>query len=183
MLKETKIPLRSKCCVLSADFRSGQLLIEMLVALGILTVGFLSVTTLLSRALGLNRTITDNYTATYLATEGIEVTKNILDSNTMQGRGWNNGFATADYEVDSKSKSMGADVCNISGGCPLTFDSVTKTYGYSPLSPTVSATPFYRTVSVALGNSEITVNSRVSWISRGGGQFNVDLEAHFFNWR
>ena len=36
-------------------------------------VGFLGIVTLLSRALALNRVVGDNYTATYLAAEGIAV--------------------------------------------------------------------------------------------------------------
>lgn len=151
------------------------MLIEMLVALGILTVGFLSVITLLSRALGLNRVVADNYTATYLATEGIEVAKNILDSNAIRGRGWNEGFGDGSYELESSSLELSANQDRY-----LTFDPESRRYGYG-FSDT---TPFKRVISVALnGQNEVVVNSRVDWVSRGGGTFNVNLEDHFFNWR
>src|SRR3989344_7355701 len=71
--------------------RSGQALVEVMVAVSILTVGFLGIVGLLSRALALNRVVADNYTATYLAAEGIEITKNIVDGNVVQGQPWNSG--------------------------------------------------------------------------------------------
>lgn len=153
---------------------SGQLLIEMLVALGILTVGFLGVMTLLSRALGLNRVVADNYAATYLASEGVEVVKNILDSNPIRGRGWNEGFSSGDFEVDADSLALGANQDRF-----LTFDSGTHRYGYG----FTQTTPYKRTISIILGSNEVTVNSKVNWISRGGGTFSINLEDHFFNWR
>lgn len=180
MLKKTKIPLRSKCCVLGS--RSGQLLVEMLVALGILTVGFLSVTTLLSKALGLNRTIADNYTATYLATEGIEITKNILDGNILKipTAGWNDGFENGSYEADFKDKAL---IPQNGGIRPILFDPDAHEYGYDP-NVSGSPTPFYRTIQVRLvGTTEVVINSKVSWTSRGAAEFDVNLEDHFFNWR
>jgi len=189
MQKITKKLLRSKRCAPGADFRSGlaslkprrsgQLLIEMLVALGILTIGFLGVTSLLSRALGLNRVVADNYTATYLAAEGVEITKNILDGNIIQRAGWNAGFRPGNFEVDFRDRSITAYDLAGNSPRPLTFDPVNRIYGYDYAVPT----PFYRTISIALGQEEVTVNSRVDWVTRGGGSFSVDLEDHFFHWR
>ncbi len=158
--------------------RSGQLLIEMLVALGILTVGFLGVMSLLSRAIGLNRVVADNYTATYLAEEGIEIVKNILDGNVIQGKGWNEGFGigNGDFEVDFSSDTLVQSQDRF-----LTLDQSANLYGYG----FSSATPFKRVVRIDIdgsGGNEIIVNSEVGWVSRGGN-YNVNLEDHFFNWR
>jgi len=160
---------------------SGQLLIEMLVALGILTVGFLGVMTLLSRALGLNRVVADNYAATYLAIEGIEVTKNILDSNIIAGSGWatNGGFQDGDFEVQYDSREL----ISPATGAPLSFDPDSRLYGYELPGGNPVATPFVRTVHITLKTNEVVVNSKVDWTSRGGGTFNVNLEDHFYNWR
>lgn len=156
------------------NMRGGQLLIEMLVALGILTVGFLGVMSLLSRALSLNRVVADNYTATYLASEGVEVVKNILDGNAMQGKGWNAGFSDGDFEADFGSRGL-----TPSQGRYLTFDNSTHQYGYG----FDKSTPYIRTISIKLGNADITVNSKVDWVSRGSGTFSVNIEDHFYNWR
>lgn len=166
--------LRYRFCV-QGSMRRGQLLIEMLVALGILTVGFLGVMSLLSRALSLNRVVSDNYTATYLASEGVEITKNILDGNAFQGKGWNEGFHDGDFEVDPAAKVLASNSDRY-----LTFNSVTHAYGYD----FAQSTPYKRVISIRLnGANEMIVNSKVTWISRGGGSFNVNLEDRFYNWR
>ena len=52
---------------------SGQVLIEAMVAISIVTVGLLGIFSVLSRSLSLNRTVADNYVAANLAAEGIEI--------------------------------------------------------------------------------------------------------------
>ena len=61
----------------------AQLLIEALVALGILTSSFLGILGLISQSISLNRAIADQYTASYLAAEGIEIVKNVVDQNEV----------------------------------------------------------------------------------------------------
>lgn len=157
--------------------RNGQALVEALIAVSVLTVGFLGIATLLSRAISLNRVVADNYTATYLATEGIEVAKNIADGNIRVGRPWNSGFANCSYEVDYRSTELGQ--CRNEFRA-LGFDPFSNTYAYDVPVPTT----FRRKISVdLLGTSHMRVNSEVTWITRGGGSFSVNLEDHFFNWR
>jgi prepilin-type N-terminal cleavage/methylation domain-containing protein len=104
----------------------GQALIEVMVAVSVLTIGFLGVVGLLSRALALNRVVADNYTATYLAAEGIEITKNIIDGNLLQGQAWNNGLFDGDFEVDRTSKDLASYAAR-----PLFLDTSTNLYSYS----------------------------------------------------
>jgi hypothetical protein len=159
--------------------RSGQALVEVLVAISILTVGFLGIVTLLSRALALNRVVADNYVGTYLAAEGIEITKNIIDANIVSGKGWGSGLSEDQngFEVDIDSSALRPYADR-----PLLFDDAVKEYGYT----NGVATPFKRKVTLRLvngGQQEVQVNTTVTWTTRGGGQSSVNLEDHFFNWR
>ncbi len=133
---------------------------------------------LLSRALGLNRVVADNYIATYLAAEGVEVVKNIIDSNGLQGRPWNTGLSDGTYELEESSLVLQA---HTPPARQIQYDPTTQMYGYSGS----VVTPFRRQISIALlsNGTEIQVNSQVSWVSRGGGSFNTDLEDHFFDWK
>lgn len=164
--------------------RKGQMLIELMVALGVLTVGFLGMVSLLSKAIALNRTISENYQATYLATEGVEVVKNLLDANLLQSKGWNVGFGTdKNYEVQYDSSWASGqeplEVLNNNDLRRLKMDSD----GFFNYSDGVN-TPFTRKVTIRFfGSYEIQVNSVVSWTSRGGGQFETNIEDHFYNWR
>ena len=169
---------------------SGQVLVESLVALSILTTGFLGMLTLLSRSIGLNRVVSDNYAATYLAGEGIEVVKNLLDADVLQGRTWADGvcsWTTSAFELDYAttldmppdslpSRRLGG--AEMVSGRPLLYDP-NQLYQYAA----GRQTPFYRTVRATCLTDEVVVNSVVNWTSRGGGTFTVNLEDHFLNWR
>lgn len=153
----------------------GYLLVESMVGISIAIVGILGILNVLSRSVSLNRTVGDQFIGNYLAIEGIEITKNLIDSNILRGNPWNLGFAGGSFEVDYSSKNLETD-----GKRPLLFDSAANRYGYE----SGNATPFTRTIVLTMDTSEeIKVNSIVQWTARGGGQFKVDLEDHFFNWR
>lgn len=167
--------------VLSMPKHSGQALIEVMIAVGVLVVGFLGIMTLLSRALSLNRVVADNYTATYLAAEGVELAKNILDGNAVQGKiAWNSGFQNGGFELEYGSVGDMNTFPNCQGR-KFFFDAVAHRYGYTE---TPQPTPFERCIFVELiGSNEVRVNSEVSWITRGGGAFSTNLEDRFFHWR
>lgn len=160
--------------------KKGYLMIELMIAISIIVVGILSVSGFLSRSLGINRIVSDQFTANYLAMEGIEVVKNIIDANVIkcldgQSVSWNDGFTTNDsFKVDYNSDALQPD-----GSSKLLFDSNTGRYNYDSGNPT----SFIRTINInPISLNEIQVNSVVSWTTRGGGDFKVDLEDHFFNW-
>jgi len=166
------------------------MLVEALTALSLLTVGFLGILTLLSRSTALTRVVSDNYIATYLAAEGIEIIKNLVDANTIQERPWGDGFESLiqpgvgesprQYEVDYKDEDLGSLRDFIPPGEFLNLDSMTRTYSYGTGSPT----PFRRIVTVIFPNDdEMQVISDVSWTTRGGNLSKVRVEDHFYNWR
>ncbi len=155
--------------------RRGQALLEAIIAGGVLTVGFLGLLALLARSLSVNRVVADNYVASYLAAEGIETVKNMIDANVLQHNAWNNGFRDGVYEVAYDSRSL-----TPSQGRFLSFDPATNLYSYEGSRDT----SYVRKIFVTLvGPDEMAVNSVVSWTSRGGGSSEINLEDHFFNWR
>lgn len=152
----------------------GQTLVELLVAISILTTGFLGILTLLARSLSLNRVISDNYTATYLAAEGIEIVKNIILNNRIQNVAWNQGLSTGVYEVMYNDDALENDQNR-----NLLFDTSEHLYGYTRGQPT----NFKRKIEIQeVDNNELKVKSIVSWTTRGGGSFSVELEDRFFKW-
>jgi hypothetical protein len=155
---------------------SGQLLIESLIGVSIVVVGLLGIVGLVSRSLSLNRVVSDQFTASFLSLEGIEIARNLIDSNIIEGRPWNSGFENNNpsvlYEVDYKSGSLR----NYSGNyLRLNNEGF---YGYDA----GSNTPFRRKIAVENKGEEIAVNSIVEWSSRGG-EYEINNEHHFYNWR
>jgi len=162
----------------------GQLLVEAMIAISVLIIGVFGIFSLLNQSLGLNTIVTSQYIASNLAMEGVEVIKNLIDNNVLQGKAWNEGLATSgdDYEVEYNTNS--APLTPYSGK-PLKFDSATGLYNYS----TGNDTNFKRKVRLeniqdpsAGEYNEIRVNSIVSWTIKGGS-YEINVENHFFNWR
>ncbi|MFH1759098.1 MAG: hypothetical protein ABH822_00875 [Patescibacteria group bacterium] len=156
--------------------KNGYILVESVVAMTIVVVGLLGIFSLLSQSLSLNRVVGDRYVGTYLAAEGIEVAKNIIDNNIVNSRPWNAGFSNGSFEVDFDSLSLESNLNRY-----IKLDSPNGRYGYRD----GADTRFKRTIKIELLGSgeEIKVNSVVKWLSRGEADFKVDLEDHFFNWR
>ena len=154
----------------------GYILVESLIAITIVVVGLLGIFSLLSRSLSLNRVVADRFVAAYLAGEGIELVKNSIDNNILEGKPWNEGLASGDYEADFHDTGLQTDLHRT-----LRLDPNTGAYSYTETSPT----NFRRTIhiDVSRDGEEITVGSRVAWLTRGGGKFNINLEEHLFNWR
>lgn len=159
--------------------RKGQMLVESLLAMGIITVGVIGIVSLASRSIGETKGVADQFIAVNLAAEGIEVTKNILDGNTINNRRWNEGFAPGNYEVEYNSGSL-----SLLSGNPraLHFDPATGIYSYG--GPGI-LTNFKRTINIAqLNSAEIRVIAKVDWLSRGGNKTrSVTMETDLLNWR
>ncbi|MDP2695675.1 MAG: hypothetical protein Q8O87_00275 [bacterium] len=165
----------------------GELIIEAIIAISIIVVGLLSVVTLLSSSQSLNRVLSDRYIATYLASEGIEVVKNLIDTNYISGKPWNDRLATGNnYLVSFQSPGLLASL-------PESY----RTVNYGDWSNTIpdgayglgfyvggSGTNFKRVINISYPTTnEMRVNSIVNWTSRGGGEFEINLEDHFYDWR
>ncbi len=153
----------------------GQLLIESMIGIGIAVVGILGILAFLSKSTSLNRVVGHQFIANYLAAEGIEITKNLIDANIIQHKPWNQGFYNGSFEADYTSLSLA-----LNQNRPLLFDSANNFYSYQ----SGTQTPFVRIINIELiGSEEMKINSIVRWTTRGGGQFEVNLEGHFLNWR
>ena len=168
--------LNSKSYILNSHAKSGQSLVEAMIAMSIIIFGILGVYGLAARGISLNRVIADRYTATYLASEGVEVVKNMIDANVLQKKPWNDGLADGNYEVEYNGAALQPKQDRV-----LLYDQNNGLYSYAAGG---KETTLRRVITIAtLGNGEeLKVNSQVSWRSRGG-DFQTDLEDHFFNWK
>lgn len=151
----------------------GQIIIEVMVALAVVTISFTGFFSLLRMAISMSSYVANNYKATYLAAEGIEITKNILDRNFVERdtRAFNEGLASGSYEVayDTPSLQPHGALRN------LTFDGTRYSYGGG------EQTPFTREVIVQDGGDHITVRSIVSWRVKNM-PFTIELADTFYHW-
>lgn len=68
--------------------KKGFTLIEAIVAIGVISIGFVGSLVLLSRASSQAIALKDRVVAAHIAEEGIEVARNIRDTNWLKGRDW-----------------------------------------------------------------------------------------------
>ena len=175
--------------------RNGQVLVEAMVALSALTLGYLAILALLNQSLGTSATVSDRNIATYLSAEGIEIVRNLSDAAVKNGD-FGENFQPQNnrrYEVswdtllesdsDSDNFNPGLWLQN-NDPSPLRYDSQ---LGYNYQSGT--ATRFTRVLYVFVDRAApadplyLKVKSVVSWTGKGGLTDNVVMEDFFFNWK
>ena len=173
--------------------KSGQAIIELLVAMSILIIGFLAAVRLLTQSFGITRVIEDSYKGTYLAVEGIEIVKNLVAFNINSGALITDGLADDCYHMNYETNLTPRDPVinpdtpqptasrNPKTNPPLSFDESTKLYGYGAGTPT----SFWRLICVKADDDagvpyRIAVSSTVVWQTRGGGEFSATLEDYFY---
>ena len=151
----------------------GLTLLETVVAVGLIIVGFVAALSLITTSLFYVSNIYDRLTAANLTAEGIEVVRNIRDNNLLQNRAWNSGLTDGDYQVAYDSM-----VLSSYDGYPLLLDS-DGPYNYA----SGAVTPYVRKISITnISADEIKVVSIVSW-QRRGITYGSSAEDHLFNWK
>ncbi len=157
---------------------SGQVLIESIVAISIGIVGLLGFLHLLTQAVTINKNVGQQFVATYLAAEGIEVVKGLIDANYVNERAWNDGFSSdGSYEIQYDDTALRSTTGN-----KLYYHPLTGIYDYS--STGALQTQFQRTVRYEnlRSGQELKIVSVVEWATRDDIE-EVKLESHFFDWR
>ena len=174
---------------ISKNFKSKSsafTLVEVLIAISILIIGILSGFILVTRALYNVAVIKDRLTASFLAQEGIELTRQIRDSNFLrildeESADWRDGLGDGTYIIESKVDSEGSI-----GLVPIAedenryflYNDVLKIYNYSTGEPT----NFNRKIKITtISADEIRVESIMQWKTRRI-DFDLFVEDHLYNW-
>ncbi len=164
----------------------GQILIEVIVALSVVVVAFSGALSLLGTSVGLTRTISNQYIGTYLAAEGVEIVKNIIDENYFSGggspsgsRAWNQGIhVTGDYYPDFTTTADTAHASMLRDpDDPLKYDDSDMRYSYGA----GIDTKIWREVHIQNESDAIVVRSTVRWEGKGG-TFEAEVSDRFTYW-
>jgi hypothetical protein len=156
----------------------GQLLIEMMISITLLLVGIIGLFTLLTKSFSLQYSFSSQYTATYLASEGVELVRHIADTNTVSGKAaWRDGLEEGSFGITFEDPTLDSSAATD----VLQFDEKNGVYTYGL---GMRATPFRRTITIGyISDDEVRVSSRVYWTGKEGKVQEVVIEDHFFNWR
>lgn len=166
--------------------KKGFTLLETLFAILILTTGFFSTFSLLRKSISTTTTSVNQLISTNLAQEGIEIVRNIRDSQYVTGNSWaevlsslsNGSCSGCEADIESTSLSVLDRY--------LKIDSVTNRYQYA----SGEGTLFKRKININQGqgvcseisnpNDCIKIDVEVSWQERGQ-EFNFGAEDYIYN--
>jgi len=152
---------------------AGFTLIEVIIAIAILVIGIVGIYSVFSRILTLTSGISDKLVAAYLAQEGIEIVRNIRDTNWIEGVSWNDGLGVGDWEADYAAGSLNddydGDFLNIGG---------TGFYNYSSGTPT----KFRRKITIEqIDTYTLKVTAWIGWEEKGN-PYNFEVEEYIYDW-
>lgn len=85
---------------------AGFTVLELMAAIIVITIGVLSAYGVVQKIISYTSASSDRLAAAYLAQEGVEIVRNIRDTNWIEGENWDNGLGAgvaweADYNDDS----------------------------------------------------------------------------------
>lgn len=161
--------------------RGGFTLVEVMVALFIVMVGIMSGYGLINQTIVASNAASMKMTAAYLAKEGLEIVKNIRDSNYVYnnnhggGVAWNNGLVSCLGGCKAQYDSFA--LSSATPGQSLKYDS-SSGFNYS----TGSVTAYNRIITVdASVAGQLSVIVVVGW-SEHGNSHSLTAQENLYNW-
>ncbi len=185
--------------------KSGLTIIEVIIAILVITMGIVGVLALASKSTASISVSKNKFIAANLVQEGIEVVRNIRDTNWLQRNDWdeNLGVPTSscptftnwelDYNTAALTDDYDGDFLNIDridivtpigeAGQPDEYDPYFYGYFSPPLSQYGEVSIFQRKVSLCyLNNYQIRVKVEVYFNDRGRS-YTVSAQEEIFNWK
>lgn len=153
--------------------QKGFTLIEVLISIFVITIGIVAALNLLSSVIGDVAVNKSQVIATNLCQEGLEIVRNIRDTNWQEDESWNNGLSAGEYRAEYNSDSL----LSLSDNPPLqSSDDYLYQYGLG------ENTIFHRKIIIENLTNGIEITSKVTW-DQGGKSFEVSAISRLYGWR
>jgi prepilin-type N-terminal cleavage/methylation domain-containing protein len=175
-------------------YQKGYTLIELMVAVAILGLGITGSLFLLNQTLRNTSVVKNNFIATYLASEGIELVRNMRDTN------WRNGKVLEDGGVNDWRFGLQVQMsspCLPANDCGMDFNDAALMAGqaiaFLKFDPSTGGKYYYDVGLNTIFKREISVEdltapfsikviSTISWTEKGIPKLRV-IEEHLYNWK
>lgn len=157
--------------------QSGFTILEVIVVMLIISLGLLGIISLTTQNIRVQYINKNNLIASQLAQEGLELVRNIRDTNWLTvGSAWNQGLADGNYKIDY-----------VNGMQPVAGINDAKLYvngsGFYQHTP-LSETNFNRLITITNSGTAAssTVRSEVQWKEKNN-VFKYIAETELYDWR
>ncbi len=207
-----KEKLYNKLAIKNQNFKNGFSFIELLLSISIISIGLVGVAGLVVYNLSFSKLSSERLIATNLAQEGIEVVRNIRDSNWLEGNSFDSNispglsipiFTGPGIQKNNDPSDVNKwELANIGGADwkkQVYYDNEIRTlinlknqfHGQSKFQEVSSNFPDYwektlftRWIEISYPSfDEIKVISIVEWTDRSGNQNTITLEEHLYDWK
>jgi Tfp pilus assembly protein PilV len=148
-------------------------LIETVMAIFILTVGTVGAFSLIQKTISFSSITSSRLVAAYLAQEGIEIVRNIRDTNYLQKIPWDTGLSAcaAGCEADYNDSALSSYSDRF-----LKIDSAFYTYDSG------ADTLYKRKITIVPQANVLEVKVEVDWTERGRSH-QVTAQTELYDWR
>ncbi len=169
-----------------SNFKDGFTFIELLIVVAIILIAFVGVFILLNKVIYVSKVSVHKLTASMLAQEGIEITRNIRETNWVQEKAWNEGLSSGDYIAQYDSLSLQSFEDKF-----LILNPRVVLYGYDEELDSelgIVESLFKRRITISDNpdgdpqTEDIAIVSEVTWDERGRPQ-SILLEDRLYDWR
>ena len=178
---------KNKFKYLYPNMTKGFTLAEVIVAIFILTVGIIGVSALITSTISSAIHSSNKLVAAYLAQEGIEIIRNIRDTNWIQqSTNWDEGLTIcsagceADYNI---STAEDPTLTSYGSGRFLYIDGTNRFYRYIDIpGPSDAVTKFKRKITItSIDVDTLNVSAFVSWEEKGI-PYTVTAKEYLYDW-
>ena len=155
-------------------FTAGFTLLEVLISLAVITICVVGVFALVQQTISLLPVSEQRLAASYLVQEGVEIVRNLRDTNIINGEAWNLGLTScgAGCEADYLSSSLTAW-----GAGRYLLDNGTF-YNYSSGSPTL----YKRKITINFSTADVLkITIEVSWQEKTRSH-SIKAREDIYNW-
>jgi len=161
----------------------GFTLVELILAIFVITVGLIGVYGVYSRIIFYTAVSISRLTASYLAQEGIEIVRNIRDTNWLEETSWNEELDAGNWEADYEDDSLRhcSSPCDYNNLRFLYIDG--NFYKYSSSG---TQTKFKRKITIepgtdSAGKEILEVKVDVLWDEKGKS-YEVAVQENLYDW-
>ena len=164
--------------------RYGFTLLEVIVAIFLVTVGIVSAFALINANIKILSSSPDKITAVYLAQEGIEIVRNIRDTSWVNGKVWTEDLQPGNWEADYTTTSFSkyeSGAYNWTGFDSTDYLNISSD-GFYNYTSSGTKTTFLRKISISYPETHImNVLVTVYWREKDVRK-NFSVEAKLYNW-
>ncbi|HEY4714947.1 MAG TPA: prepilin-type N-terminal cleavage/methylation domain-containing protein [Candidatus Paceibacterota bacterium] len=174
----------------------GFTLIETLVALAIFSTSIVALISVTGSGVANTNYAKNKFIASYLAQEGVELVRNIRDTNSLLLGPWADFLGGSDgtkgvgkcislIGCDIDPKTLTVSPCPNQNGCPLFYDYTDTGDGFYTYPTGATSSPFTRKITVTdvaqPSSEEVNITSTVSW-NQGGATHRTSYSENLLNW-